>query len=43
MESNIMSKKITFYYDPYEKSLVDGNYPQLKKREACISSVEVEF
>lgn len=38
-----MSKKITFYYDPYEKSLGDGNYPQLKKCEACSSSAEVTF
>jgi|UniRef100_A0A6C0LW10 hypothetical protein len=38
-----MSTQITFYYDPYEKSLGDGNYPQLKKCEACSSSVEVEF
>jgi hypothetical protein len=38
-----MSKQITFYYDPYEKTLGDGNYPQLQQCESCSSSIEVEF
>lgn len=38
-----MSKQITFYYDSYEKTNGDGNYPQLKECEACSSKIIVEF
>ena len=38
-----MKKKITLYYDSYEKNYGDGFYPLVYKDLSCDKQIDIEF